>query len=109
MDIIWDVAPIRSGKLAELVNEKLGWAKSTTYTRLRILEEKGYIENCRMVVSVKISRQEAQTYESGLVVKESFNGSLPGFLTAFLDGRGISPEEAAELESLIEKYKGGSV
>lgn len=105
MDLIWEHEPIGSSRLAELSREKLGWAKSTMYTRLRILVEKGYVENRDAQVTSLISREEAQSLESSYVVDEAFKGSLPGFLASFLNGRPITAEEAEKLSNLIDSYR----
>ena len=105
LNIIWDSEPVPSGKLVELCAEKLGWKKSTTYTRLRILEEKGYVRNENSVVRALVSRQTVQAAESAYVVEETFAGSLPGFLVSFLGGRTISDREAEELKRLIDAHR----
>ena len=106
MEIIWDHEPVPSGKLVELCLEKLGWKKSTTYTRLRLLVEKGYVKNEDSVVTALLSRREVQDSESNYVVEETFSGSLPGFLVSFLGGKTISEKEAEELKKLIDEHKG---
>ena len=105
LDLIWDTEPIPSGRLVELCREKLGWKKSTTYTRLRLLAEKGYVKNENAVVTALLSRGEVQAAESAYVVEQTFSGSLPGFLVSFYGGRGISSEEAEELRKLIDELK----
>ena len=107
MNIIWANEPIGSGELVKLTHEQLGWAKSTMYTRLRLLAEKGYIANTETVVTSLISQEQAQAIESNIVVNESFGGSLPGFIAAFFGNRKITGEEAADLERLIREYKEG--
>ena len=107
LDVIWASEPVPSGKLVELCREKLGWKKSTTYTRLRILTEKGYVKNEESVVTALVSRAEIQASESAYVVEETFSGSLPGFLVSFLGGKTISAEEAEELKKLIDEHKEG--
>lgn len=107
LDIIWSGEPVPSGRLVELCREKLGWKKSTTYTRLKILIEKGYVKNENSVVTALVSRKEVQAQESAYVVKETFAGSLPGFLVSFLADRRISAEEAEELKRLIDEHKVG--
>ena len=104
LDIIWSREPVASGTLVELCREKLGWKKSTTYTRLRILIDKGYVKNENSVVTALVSRREVQAQESAYVVEETFAGSLPGFLVSFLAGRKISEQEAAELKRLIDEH-----
>ena len=107
LDIIWSSEPVPSGRLVELCREKLGWKKSTTYTRLKILIEKGYVKNENSVVTALVSRKEVQAQESAYIVKETFAGSLPGFLVSFLADRRISAEEAEELKRLIDEHKEG--
>ena len=107
LDLIWDNEPLPSGKLVELCREKLGWKKSTTYTRLRLLVEKGYVKNENTVVTSLLSREEVQASESAYVVEQTFSGSLPGFLVSFLGGKTISTEEAEELKKLIDEHKEG--
>lgn len=105
MDIVWENEPVSSGKLVELCFEGLGWKKSTTYTVLKKLCEKGFAKNEGAVVTSLISRGKVAAFESERVVDRTFNGSLPGFLAAFLGGKTISEQEAAELKRLIDKHK----
>ena len=107
LDVIWASEPVPSGRLVELCREKLGWKKSTTYTRLRLLVEKGFVKNEDTVVTSLLSREEVQAAESAYVVEETFSGSLPGFLVSFLGGKTISAEEAEELKKLIDEHKEG--
>ena len=97
MTVIWDNEPLASGEL--------GWKKSTTYTVLKKLCEKGFAKNEDTVVTALIPRDEVQAYESELFMERNFGGSLPGFLTAFLGGKTISAKEAAELKRLIDEHK----
>lgn len=105
LDIIWENEPVPSGRLVELCREKLGWQKSTTYTRLRLLAEKGYVKNENAVVTALLTREEVQKAESAYVVEQTFSGSLPGFLVAFLGGKTISAQEAEALKRLIDEHK----
>ncbi len=107
LELIWDNEPLPSGRLVELCREKLGWKKSTTYTRLRLLAEKGYVKNENTVVSSLVSREEVQSAESAYVVEQTFSGSLPGFLVSFLGGKTLSSREAEELKKLIDEHKEG--
>lgn len=105
MTVIWDNEPVQSPKLVELCQEKFGWKKSTTYTMLKKLCGKGFAQNVNTVVSSLIPREEVQAYESERFVEETFAGSLPGFLVAFLGGKTISKQEAAQLKRLIDEHK----
>ena len=107
MDIIWSNEPLPSGHLAELCREKLGWQRSTTYTRLKLLINQGYLKNENSVVTSLVSREQVQAVESNSVVEQAFAGSLPGFLVAFLGGKTISDAEAEELKRLIDAHRGG--
>ena len=100
MCVIWEAEPVSSGQLVSLCQEKLGWKKSTTYTVLRKLCEKGYLENKDTIVSAQIQAKESEEF-----VERTFDGSLPGFIAAFLGGRKISGEEAEALKQMIEAHK----
>ena len=104
MDIIWDNAPVESGKLVKLCESKLSWKKSTTYTMLKKLCEKKIVQNVDSVVDVLVSRQDIQSHESEHVVRRSFGGSLPAFVNAFLGNGKLSKKEADELIELIETH-----
>ena len=107
LEIIWEHEPVPSGRLVELCRETLGWQKSTTYTRLRLLAEKGYVKNEDSVVTALLSREAVQRAESAYVVEQTFSGSLPGFLVAFLGGKTISDAEAEALKTLIDDHREG--
>jgi len=107
MELIWDHEPVPSGKLVELSRAALGWKKSTTYTMLKRLAEKGYVRNEGAVVTALIARDEVRAAESAAVVEQTFAGSLPGFLVSFLGGRTISDAEAEELKRLIDAHTEG--
>lgn len=104
MNIIWNEEPIKSGDLVKVCNEKLGWKKSTTYTVLRKLAQRGILKNENTVVTAIVKREDTQIYESHEVVEKSFGGSLPKFLTAFLEIKKYK-YEAEELKKLIDSYK----
>ena len=107
MTVIWDNEPVPSGKLVGLCAEAMGWKKPTTYTTLRKLCDKGFAQNVDTVVSSLVPRERVQAFASEYFVDRTFKGSLPGFLTAFLDGKVISDQEAEELKRLIDEHKQG--
>lgn len=109
MTIVWEHAPIGSGELVRLCRETLGWKKSTTYTVIKKLCEKGYIASENAVVSVKVPRDQVQAQESAYFVERTFGGSLPGFLAAFLGDRKLDAKEVKELENLIAAHKEGGI
>jgi len=105
MCVIWENEPVASGRLVELCAEKLGWKKSTTYTVLKKMCERGFARNENTVVTALVPREKAQAYASEHFVQRTFDGSLPGFLASFLGGRTISEQEAAELKRLIDAHR----
>lgn len=105
MCIIWNNEPLSSHNLVELCNEKLGWKKSTTYTTLKKLSEKGFAKNENTIVSSRIAKKDVQAYRSDSFIENSFSGSLPNFLVSFFGNKKISKKEADELKSLIDSYK----
>lgn len=105
--IVWDNEPLPSGRLVELCREQLGWKKSTTYTVLKKLVERGVLRNEGAVVSSVVPKEEILRKESRTVVERTFAGSLPSFLAHFMGGRTITDAEADELKSLIDQYREG--
>ena len=101
--LIWENEPINSTELVKLSHDKLGWKKSTTYTVLRKLCERGILKNEDATVSAIVKKEAAQKYESRAIIEKSFDGSLPQFLTAFLGERKITEKEAEELKRIIEE------
>lgn len=102
VSLVWENEPINSTGLVKLCLEKLGWKKSTTYTVLRKLCERGILQNQNAIVTTLIKREEAQKYESEAIIEKAFDGSLPQFLTAFLGKNKITAKEADELKRIIE-------
>lgn len=103
--VIWDNEPLSSAKLVSLCAEQLGWKKSTTYTMLKKLCEKGMAKNEDATVTALVPRDAVQAAESEKFVEETFSGSLPGFLVAFLGGKTISAAEAEALKTLIDEHR----
>lgn len=101
--LIWENEPINSTELSKICLHKLGWKKPTTYNMLRKLCEKGILKNENATVSAVVKRDDVQKYESEVVVEKNFGGSLPQFLTAFLDNRKITEKEAEALKKIIDE------
>lgn len=106
MDLVWDHEPVETPELCRIAQGKLGWKRTTTYTVLKRLSEKGYVANDSSVVSSQIARHEAGKREGSQLVNRGFKGSLPAFIAAFLEGGSISAEEAAQIETLLQEYRG---
>ncbi len=106
-DMIWQHQPVATGHLVKLCEQELRWKKTTTYTVLKRLCDKGLFVNEKGAVTAKITRECFYARQSEQFVTENFGGSLPAFLAAFTARRGLSAEDVAELRSLINAYKGG--
>lgn len=104
-DIVWSNAPLRAGELCKICEKELSWNRVTTYTVLRKLSNEGLFCNDGGTVKVLITKDEYISEQSVDYVQTNFNGSLPGFVTAFSRGRGLSVEEAEELLELINSVR----
>lgn len=105
--IIWEQEPVPSGELVRLCRERLSWQKSTTYTMLRRLCEKGLFVNQGGVVTARVKEEEYRAMQSEQFVEETFGGSLPLFLAAFTSRKKLSSREIGELEQMIQKSREG--
>lgn len=104
-EIIWEKEPISSGELAKLSEQELNWKKSTTYTILKRLCDKGIFQNEKGTVTSLISHKEFQANQSERFVEEAFAGSLPSFVAAFMSRKKLSADEIQELQKLIDESK----
>lgn len=105
-DIIWQNEPLTSHELVKLAEQELTWKKSTTYTILKRLCERGIFQNQKGTVSSLISKEEFYAHQSEKFVNETFDGSLPAFLAAFSTRKKLSSAEIDELQKLIERMRG---
>ena len=105
--LVWRHEPVASGRLVKLAAAELGWKKSTTYTVLKNLCNKGVLQNENALVTALDKESEVQKQESASVVDRAFGGSLPGFVAAFLNQKGISPQEADQIQAMIDQYREG--
>lgn len=103
-DIIWENEPISSSELVKLCQKEFNWKKSTTYTVLKRLCEKGLFCNKNGTVSSVVSRQSYYSQQSEKFVDEVFNGSLPAFLAAFTSKKSFTPKEIADIRRIIDEY-----
>ncbi len=102
-DIIWEHEPLGSGELVRLCERELGWKKSTTYTVLKKLCDRGMFKNDNGRVSSLVARDDYYAIESERFVSETFCGSLPAFIAAFSKRKKLSEEEIAELRRMIDE------
>ncbi|MCD7762743.1 MAG: BlaI/MecI/CopY family transcriptional regulator [Lachnospiraceae bacterium] len=104
-NLIWENEPITSGELVKLCNRELEWKKSTTYTVLKKLCNRGIFQNVNGVVSSVISKEEFTGIQCAEFVDKKFNGFLPAFVTSFAKQRKLTDEEVQELDKIIKAYR----
>ena len=102
--ILWETEPISSAKLAGLCKERLGWSRTTTYTVIKRLSERGVLRNQNGAVVSLVSKNDVQAAEIDELVEKTFEGSLPAFIAAFANHRRLT---AAEREELLRLINGG--
>ncbi len=104
-DIVWANEPVGSGELVKICEKELKWKKSTTYTVLRKLCEKGLLKNENGIVSSLVSREEFYSAKSEQIIEDSFEGSLPSFIAAFISRKNLTAKEAEEIQRMIDAFK----
>ena len=106
-ELIWAHEPLSSGELVKLCARELEWKKSTTYTVLKKLCDRGLFQNQDGIVTSIVSRQEFQSRQSRRFVEDTFSGSLPAFIAAFADGGNLTDRDISEIRKMIDAYGGG--
>ncbi len=105
-ELAWDNEPVTSGQLAKLAEGALGWKKTTSFTVLKRLCERGIFRNEGGTVTSCIGKEEYYARHSEQYVEENFGGSLPAFLAAFGTRKKLSEKEYDELRNLIDGMRG---
>ena len=105
-EIIWANAPLTTNQLIKLCAEELEWKRTTTYTVLKKLCERGLFKTENSTVTALISKSEFEGMQSEQFVEETFKGSLPAFLTAFNSRKKLSDAEIDEIQKLIDRMRG---
>lgn len=107
--IMWEHEPVTAVELVKLCQEQLGWKRTTTYTVIKRLCERGVLRNENSIITSLISKEEAQACEIDELVDKKFEGSLPAFIAAFTKHQDMSEEELDEVQGMIDRIrKGGS-
>ena len=104
--IVWEKEPVLIKELIGLCNEELEWKRTTTYTVLKKLCDKGIFRTENSLVTAVISKQEFEGMQSEQFVEETFKGSLPAFLTAFNSRKKLSNADIDEIQKLIDQMRG---
>ncbi len=106
-EIIWNHEPLSSRELVRLCQQELEWKKSTTYTVLKKLCERGIFQNNDGIVTSLISRADFFAMQSERFVEETFDGSLPAFLAAFTKRKNLTAQEIAQIRAMIDGIEEG--
>ena len=104
-EILWENEPVSSSALVKLCSEQLEWKKSTTYTVIRRLSERGVLKSENAVVTSLVSKEEVLTAESAEVIEKTFAGSLPSFIAAFARKKTLTEQEIDEIREIIDAYR----
>ena len=104
-EILWENEPVSSSALVKLCSEQLEWKKSTTYTVIRRLSERGVLKSENAVVTSLVSKEEVLTAESAEVIEKTFAGSLPSFIAAFARKKTLTKQEIDEIREIIDYYR----
>lgn len=101
--ILWREEPINSTRLAKICKEELGWSRTTTYTVIKRLRDRGVVRNENATVTALVTKEEVQIAQMDELLNKTFEGSLPAFIAAFARRQSLSEDEAEALRRLIEK------
>ncbi len=105
--IMWEQEPVAAAELVKLCKEQLGWQRTTTYTVIKRLSERGVLKNENGVVSSLVSKNEAQEFEIEELLEKKFEGSLPAFIAAFAKSRKMTDKEIDEVQKMIDRFREG--
>ena len=105
--ILWEREPVTTSELVKFCQEQLGWKRTTTYTVIKRLGERGILQNEDGMVTSLVSKEAAQAREINELVEEKFQGSLPAFIAAFTKRQDISNEELDEVQRMIDRIRNG--
>ena len=103
MCIVWESEPIASPELVKLCFDEFGWKKSTTYSVIKRLSVRGALKSEKTIVTSLVSRLQVQKYESEQILEKTFDNSLPSFITAFLQDKQLTRDEAEQIKKMIEE------
>ena len=105
--IMWEHEPVTTVELVKLCQERLGWKRTTTYTVIKRLGDRGVLKNEAGTVTSLVSKEDAQAKEIDELVEEKFQGSLPAFVAAFTKRQDLSDKELDEVQRMIDRIRKG--
>ncbi|MBE6684019.1 MAG: BlaI/MecI/CopY family transcriptional regulator [Ruminococcaceae bacterium] len=101
--ILWENEPIAANKLAVICKEKLEWSRTTTYTVIKRLSERGVVANENSIVRSLVTKDEVQLAELDEMFEKRFESSLPAFINAFAKHQNLSEDDINEIRKIIER------
>lgn len=105
--IMWENEPVTAVELVKLCEKQLGWKRTTTYTVIKRLSERGVLKNDEGYVTSLVSKDEAQASEIDDLVEKRFEGSLPQFVAAFTKRQTLSEKDLDEVQRMIDRIRNG--
>lgn len=107
--IMWEHEPVSATELVKLCQDQLGWKRTTTYTVIKRLCERGVLANNNGTITSIISKDEAQAYQIDEILEKRFEGSLPAFIAAFTKHQNISKNDLDEVQHMIDRIRKGGL
>ena len=105
--ILWEREPVTAVELVKLCQEQLGWKRTTTYTVIKRLGERGILKNENGMIRSIVSKEEAQACEIDALVEKKFEGSLPAFVAAFTKHQKLSEKDLDAVQQMIDQIRKG--
>ena len=105
--ILWENEPVTTVQLVKLCQDQLGWKRTTTYTVIKRLTERGVLTNDNGTITALVSKEDAQGYEIDELVEKKFEGSLPAFIAAFTKRQDMSEAYLDEIQLMIDRIRNG--
>ena len=105
--IMWEKEPVAATDMVKLCQEQLGWKRTTTYTVIKRLGERGVLKLENGIVTSLVSKEEAEASEIEDLVEKKFGGSLPAFVAAFTKHQSISENDLDEMQRMIDRIRRG--
>ena len=112
LDCLWEHSPLTVMELVERLSQKVGWAKSTTITTLRRMEDKGLL-HCQVEGRTKhyapaVARQSAARRETRSFLDRVYQGSVGLMLSSLVRDEALSREEIDQLYEILRQAEEGT-
>lgn len=107
MEVLWAQGALPARDIVDILAERIGWNKNTTYTVIKKCIEKGAVEREEpgFICKALVTRDEVQQSETEQLIDKMFGGSSELFFSSFLKTQGISEQEAVRLAKMIKEAK----